>query len=49
MSFLTGSLLFGLLAAAIPVVVHLLHRQRTTPVPWGAMQFLLESQRRPGG
>jgi hypothetical protein len=46
MTFLTGSLLFGLLAAAIPVVIHLLHRQRTVPVPWGAMQFLLESQLR---
>ena len=44
MTFLTGSLLFGLLDAAVPVVIHLLHRQRTVPVPWGAMQFLLESQ-----
>ena len=43
MSFLVPSLLLGVLAAAIPVVIHLLHRQRTTPVPWGAMQFLLES------
>src|SRR5215218_10054985 len=44
MAFLTGSLLLGTLAAAIPVLIHLLHRQRTTPVQWGAMQFLLESQ-----
>lgn len=44
MTFLTGSLLFGLLAASVPVIIHLLHRQRTVPVPWGAMQFLLESQ-----
>lgn len=44
MTFLTGSLLFGLLAAAVPVIIHLLHRQRTVPVSWGAMQFLLESQ-----
>src|SRR4051794_1687255 len=43
MSFLVPSLLLGVLAAAVPVVIHLLHRQRTTPVPWGAMQFLLES------
>ena len=42
MTFLTGSLLLGVLAAAIPVVIHLLHRQRTVPVQWGAMQFLLE-------
>ncbi len=40
---LMGSLLAGLLAAGIPVLIHLLHRQRTTPLQWGAMQFLLES------
>lgn len=28
---------------SIPVIIHLLHRQRTTPLQWGAMQFLLES------
>jgi hypothetical protein len=44
MTFLTGTLLLGTLAAAIPVLIHLLHRQRTVPVRWGAMQFLLESQ-----
>src|SRR4051812_24146294 len=43
MSFLMSSLLVGIAAAAIPVIIHLLHRQRTTPVAWGAMQFLLES------
>lgn len=31
------------LAAAIPIVIHLLHRQRTQPVLWGAMMFLKES------
>lgn len=44
MTFLSASLLFGLLAAAVPVIIHLLHRQRTVPVQWGAMQFLIESQ-----
>ena len=43
MTFLSASLLVGVLAAAVPVIIHLLHRQRTVPVPWGAMQFLLES------
>src|SRR4051812_2239004 len=43
MSFLMGSLLAGLLATSIPVIIHLLHRQRTQPIQWGAMQFLLES------
>lgn len=41
--FLMGSLLFGGLLAGIPVIVHLLHRQKTTPIEWGAMQFLLET------
>lgn len=36
-------ILFGALLAAIPLLVHLLHRQKATPVQWGAMQFLLES------
>lgn len=41
--FLMAPLLLGVLAAGIPVVIHLLHRQRTTPLRWGAMQFLLET------
>ncbi len=35
--------LIGGLALIIPVLVHLLHRQRVTPIAWGAMQFLLET------
>ncbi|HVT81150.1 MAG TPA: BatA domain-containing protein, partial [Phycisphaerae bacterium] len=34
---------FGGIALIIPVLVHLLHRQRVTPIQWGAMQFLLET------
>ncbi len=41
--FLMSSLLVGLVAAGIPVIIHLLHRQRTIPVQWGAMQFLHET------
>jgi hypothetical protein len=41
--FLMLPLLFGLGTVAIPVIVHLLHRQRTTPIKWGAMRFLIES------
>jgi aerotolerance regulator-like protein/VWA domain-containing protein/CARDB protein len=41
--FLMWPLLFSLTAASIPVIIHLLHRQRTKPVRWGAMQFLLET------
>ena len=38
--FLMPVLLVGLLGVSIPVIVHLLHRQRTQPVQWAAMQFL---------
>jgi len=40
---LMPSLLLGLLGVSIPIVIHLLHRQRTQPVLWGAMQFLRTS------
>src|SRR3954451_4890185 len=49
MSFTTLILPLGLMAglaavaASIPIIIHLLHRQRTQPILWGAMQFLLES------
>lgn len=33
-------LLVGLAGVSVPVIIHLLHRQRTQPVQWGAMQFL---------
>jgi hypothetical protein len=43
---LMPGLLLGLLAISIPILVHLLHRQQTQPVQWGAMQFLRTSQLR---
>src|SRR3954463_11239832 len=42
LSALGVTVLAGTLAL-IPLVVHLLHRQKVTPIAWGAMQFLLES------
>jgi hypothetical protein len=44
MTFLMGwpLLLAGALAASIPILIHLLHRQRTQRIQWGAMRFLLE-------
>jgi hypothetical protein len=33
-------MLFGLVAVAVPVLIHLLHRRRHDVVAWGAMQFL---------
>ncbi len=41
--FLMPWILFGGFLAGIPVVIHLLHRQKIQPIAWGAMQFLLES------
>ena len=41
--FLMPLLLIGLAGMSIPVIIHLLHRQRTQPVQWGAMQFLRTS------
>jgi hypothetical protein len=42
-SFLSSVFLWALPLAAIPVVIHLLHRRRRQVVRWGAMQLLLES------
>lgn len=36
-------MLFGLVAVAIPIIIHLLNRRRARMVDWGAMQFLLAS------
>src|SRR5213595_3847801 len=43
MSFLTPFMLFGAIAAAIPVIIHLFFRSRYRTVPWAAMKFLLQS------
>jgi len=37
---LMPALLLGMLGISIPIIIHLLHRQQTQPVRWGAMQFL---------
>jgi len=41
-----GYLLAGVIAAGIPILIHLLTRWRRLPVQWGAMRFLLEVYRR---
>lgn len=40
MTLLNGVLAFGALAAAIPLLIHLLNRSRFRTVPWGAMHLL---------
>jgi hypothetical protein len=41
--FLMSSILLGGLLAGIPILLHMLRRQNTVPIAWGAMQFLLET------
>lgn len=43
LSFLNPALLWGLAAAAAPILLHLLNRQRFRIVAWGAMMFLKQS------
>jgi hypothetical protein len=41
LGFANAPLLYGLGAASIPVVLHLLNRRKFREVPWAAMRFLL--------
>ncbi len=49
MLFLNPFLLWGLLAAVIPIAIHLLNRRRHKTIPWAAMQFLLKATRESRG
>ena len=40
MNFLVPALAFGAIAAAVPIVIHLLNRSRYRVVRWGAMHLL---------
>ena len=44
--FVNPALLAGLGLAAVPVIIHLLNRQRHRPMPWAAMRFVLAAYRR---
>lgn len=46
MGFLNAILLWGLAAAAIPVVVHLLNKFQVRKIRWAAMRFLDQAMRR---
>lgn len=46
MSFVEPLFLIGLLAAAVPVVVHLINRRKAVRVPFPAVRFLLQSNKR---
>src|ERR1051325_11209188 len=43
MGFLTPFMLWGSLAAGIPIALHFFFRSRYRTVPWAAMKFLLDS------
>ena len=45
MLFLNPFLLFGLPLIALPLIIHLINRQRHRTIPWGAMMFLLDAKR----
>ncbi|MHB8903403.1 MAG: BatA domain-containing protein, partial [Thermoguttaceae bacterium] len=45
-TFIHPALLWGLLIAGVPVLIHLINLFRHRRVPWAAMEFLLTSQRR---
>lgn len=49
MNFTHSILLFGLLAVAIPIIIHLLNRRRHRTVKWGAMEFLRKASRESKG
>lgn len=44
--FVHPALAAGAALAAVPVIIHLLNRQRHKPVPWAAMRFVLAAYRK---
>src|ERR671925_1148765 len=46
MSFLNPYLLFGSLALAIPVLIHLVRREKSEIVPFSSLMFLLKVPKR---
>ncbi|MFL2658774.1 MAG: BatA domain-containing protein [Akkermansiaceae bacterium] len=49
LSFLSQPILWGLFAASIPVIIHLLNRRRFRIVDWAATSFLLKASRESRG
>jgi hypothetical protein len=46
LGFANPLLLYGLAAASIPIVIHLLNRRKFREMPWAAMRFLLAAIRK---
>ena len=49
MLFFNPLLLWGLLAASVPIAIHLINRRRHKTIQWAAMQFLLKASRESRG
>jgi hypothetical protein len=41
LGFANAALLYGMAAASLPILIHLLNRRRHREVPWAAMRFLM--------
>ncbi|MFN0243458.1 MAG: BatA domain-containing protein [Planctomycetota bacterium] len=44
--FVNAALLWGAALASIPLIIHLLNRQRHKPMAWGAMRFVLAAYKK---
>ncbi len=44
--FVNPALVAGVALASVPLIIHLLNRQRHRPMPWAAMRFVLAAHRR---
>src|SRR5689334_17806906 len=44
--FVNPGLLVGASLAAVPLLIHLLNRQRHRPMPWAAMRFVLAAYKK---
>lgn len=45
MGFLNGAMLWGMLAIAVPIAIHLIHRRKARQVPFPAIDFILRSRK----
>src|SRR5260370_27488016 len=45
LTFVHPAYLWGLLAVALPIIVHLFNQRRPRPLAFGAIEFVLRSQR----
>jgi hypothetical protein len=44
--FVNGALIAGVALASVPLIIHLLNRQRHRPLPWAAMRFVLAAYKK---